>query len=253
MIQLRSITPRSWRSYLKTLRNNIYKIIYRGSEVKCPICESEFKVFAPYGGGPKSRPNALCPGCGSLERHRLLWLYLQENKAEWANKSLIHFAPEKVFYDFFAQEEIDYLPCDLFPEVYPFGELKEVDVTAIPFEDNSFGVILCNHVLEHVPDDRKALSELHRILEKGGWGILQVPLDIELDATYEDFSIITKKEREKAFGQDDHVRLYGKDYPDRLASAGFNVDQFDYVDKFSKEDIHFYGLDENETLYLVRK
>lgn len=231
---------------------------YRGDKVYCPICNSKFNEFAPF--GLVTRKNARCHTCGALERHRLLWKYLNERTNFFnTNKKirLLHFAPEKVFYNIFSvSQNIEYNPCDLFPDSYEYGgkiKIIKVDIINIPFEENYFDVILCNHVLEHIPDDVLAMSELYRVMKKGAWAILQVPIDYNRDITYEDFSITTPEGREKAFGQNDHVRWYGRDYKERLEKVGFNVKEDDYVKSFSSEDLFQYGLIESELIYYCKK
>jgi len=135
----------------------------------------------------------------------------------------------------------------------PLAKVK-MDIHAIPFEDNAIDIIFCNHVLEHVDDDRKALSEIHRVLKPGGWAILQVPFFYPLPkTTYEDKSITDPKEREKAFGQDDHVRMYGEDYGARLAESGFQVVEECLIDELSPEEKTRFALPDKEVIYKVVK
>ena len=254
---------KEYRNYQERKKLKSYerdKVFYQGDEVFCPICKSKFRMFAPF--GSIKRKNAKCINCGSLERHRLLFLYLSTKTNVFDDETkirLLHFAPEKAFYDIFSQKQnIEYIPCDLFPESYNFnGKIKvqKVDITKIPFEEDYFDVILCNHVLEHIPDDIQAMTELYRVMKKGGWGIFQVPIGYgyERETTYEDFTIITPKEREKAFGQQDHVRWYGQDYKDRLKSAGFNVTEDDYVKRFSSDELFQFGLRPSELIYYCKK
>lgn len=232
--------------------------VYRGNSVVCPICNSTFKQFAPF--GLVKRENAKCHVCGSLERHRLMWKYLREKTGIFNDNKkirLLHFAPERSFYDAFSKNKhVDYVPCDLFPEVYSYNgnvKIEKVDILDIPFDEGNFDVILCNHVLEHIPDDRKAMSELYRVMKNGGWGIFQVPLRYEREETYEDFTIVTPKDRVRAFGQKDHVRWYGRDYKDRLKGVGFNVKQDDYVKTFTSEELFKFGLIPSELIYFCSK
>lgn len=233
--------------------------IYYGEDVHCPICYSTYREFGPY--GLVSRKNAKCHNCDSLERHRLMYVYLKDEvklfDEKRGNLRLLHFAPENFFYELFSNKSyIDYTPCDLDPERYQFdGKIKtsKVDITNIAFEDESFDFILCSHVLEHIPDDHLAMKELYRVMTKNGSGIFQVPIDSDRMETYEDWSITSPKEREKAFGQYDHVRLYGKDYEERLRNAGFTVNIIDYPSSFSSEDIFKYGFVESEKIYHVSK
>ncbi|WP_081891323.1 methyltransferase domain-containing protein [Gillisia sp. Hel_I_29] len=137
--------------------------------------------------------------------------------------------------------------------LFKWPSVNKGDVTDLEFEDEKFDFIFCNHVLEHIPDDTKAMSELFRVLKKGGSAVLLVPIDVQLLETFEDFGITDPKEREKAFGQGDHVRLYGKDYVDRLATAGFKVSAIDYWNTLSQRDRFKYGILEYELIYFVEK
>lgn len=164
---------------------------------------------------------------------------------------MLHVAPELCFIDRFEKlENIDYITADI---ESPLAKVK-MDIHDIPFEENTFDVIFCNHVLEHVTDDIRAMSEMKRVLKPNGWAILQIPFFHPIpEKTYEDASITDPKEREKAFGQDDHVRMYGKDYADRLRSVGFDVTEDDFVQKLPKETVEKYALPEDEIIYLVKK
>ena len=164
---------------------------------------------------------------------------------------MLHVAPEKQFYLKFSRlNNIDYHPIDLNPDKYEYGSrTKVMDVTAITYPDAFFDVVICNHVLEHVPDDKKAMSEMFRVLKTGGWAILNVPVKINMENTFEDASVTDPKKREEVFGQCDHVRIYGKDYEVRLSQAGFKVEVIDYVSKFKPNEKFRYGLKENELIY----
>lgn len=231
------------------VRPLIYQF-YKGNQFFDPIDGKSYRKFLPYGYG-KQRENALSPGTLSLERHRQMWLYLK-NETDFFKKNLkvLHIAPEQEFLRRFKKmKNLDYISADLYS---PIVDVK-ADVLNLPFENESFDVVICNHVLEHIVDDRKAMSELYRVMRHGGWGILQVPMKNSLKKTYEDFSITDPKERQKHFGQYDHVRWYGMDYFDRLKSVGFEADANFYSKKYSKEEIRKFGLNENEILPLVFK
>jgi SAM-dependent methyltransferase len=253
---IKKIVPLALKRRYRDYRKQKKIQLYSGDNVLCPVCNSKFRIFEPF--GLIQRENAKCPQCGSLERHRLLWKYLNEKTDFFKKKiKLLHFAPEEAFYYIFSENQnIDYVPCDLFPEQFGYkggATLKEVNITNIPYHDETFDVVLCNHVLEHIPDDIKAMSELYRVMKTGAWGILQVPIDDNRENTYEDFSITSPKEREKAFGQSDHVRCYGKDYTDRLKSIGFNVKEDDYIKSFSQEELFIFGLISSELIYCCEK
>jgi len=223
---------------------------YKGDNFTDPIDGRNYKSFLPYG-YEKQRQNVLSPGTLSLERHRLMWLYLQ-NETDFftAKLKVLHMAPEQSFYKRFRNlKNLDYTTCDLDS---PIADVK-ADIQNLPFENDAFDVIFCNHVLEHVDDDKKALSELYRVMKPGGWGILQVPIRYKLKETFEDPTITDRKERIEKFGQYDHVRVYGTDYYETLKNAGFEVEKLNLSEKFSDEEIKRFALEKNEILPVVRK
>lgn len=231
------------------LRPLIY-LFFKGNKFTDPIDGKSYRKFLPYGYG-KQRENALSPGTLSLERHRQMWLYLK-NETDFFTKNykVLHIAPEQEFLRKFKKmKNLEYTSADLFS---PIVDVK-ADILDLPFEDENFDVIFCNHVLEHITDDKKAMSELYRVMKKRGWGILQVPMKNSLEKTYEDFTITDPKERQKHFGQYDHVRWYGMDYFERLKSVGFSVDINFYSQKFSEQEQKRFGLNVNEILPVVRK
>jgi len=191
---------------------------YRGNKFEDPIDGNRYRKLLPYGQLVK-RENALAPLSMSLERHRLIWLYLKKKTTFFSEKQrFLHVAPEYCFLRKFKKlNNLDYITGDL---ISPWADVK-MDITDIPFGDNEFDMAMCNHVFEHVDEDHKAMTEFFRVLKPGGWAIFQVPIDINREVTYEDDSITDSKEREKHFWQHDHVRLYGRDYGARLAKAGF--------------------------------
>lgn len=226
-------------------------LLYKGNKVTCPVCERNFSKFLSYGSDVAHRENVLCPYDLTLERHRLMWLYLK-NESDFftANLDVLHIAPEQCFYHRFrAQKNIKYLTGDL---VSPLADMH-FDLHQIPLEDNRFDVIFCNHVLEHVDDAMQCMKELFRVMKVGGWAIMQVPQDFSRETTYEDKSITSPEEREKHFWQKDHVRLFGKDYPDWLRKAGFEVQEFNPNTEFSVEFIERNRLMKSEILYIARK
>lgn len=223
---------------------------YRGSKFKDPIDRKTYRSFLPYG-YENQRENVLAPGTLSLERHRLLWLYLKNETSFFTeNLKVLHFAPEQAFYKRFKNlKNLDYTTTDLNS---PLADVK-ADICNLPFDDNSFDFILCNHVLEHIPDDTQAMQELYRILKPGGTGIFQIPQDLSREKTFEDNSITDPKERAKIFGQYDHVRVYGRDYFDKLRSVGFKVEEVDYTNDFSEEEIQRYRLAKGEVIPVCKK
>jgi len=218
----------------------------------CPVCEKSFSSFLSYGSAVAHRENVLCPYDLTLERHRLMWLYLK-NESDFftANKlKVLHIAPEQCFYSKFkVQKNLDYLTGDL---ESPLADLH-FDLHKIPLEDNQFDVVFCNHVMEHVDDPIQCMTELHRVMKIGGWAFMQVPQDFSRETTYEDAKIISPEEREKHFWQKDHVRLFGKDYPQWLEKAGFLVDVFVLTNHYDQETIEKFRLMQGELLYIAHK
>ncbi len=231
----------------------ILAFFLKGNRYTDPIDGKSFKSFLSYG-YEKQRDNVLSPSTLSLERHRLLWLYLKNETDFFSEtikrKSVLHFAPEQCFLKRFrALKNINYTTTDL---LSPIADVK-ADICNLPFEDNSYDVILCNHVLEHIPDDTKAMQELYRVLRPGGMGIFQIPQDLLRTHTFEDDTITDKAERANIFGQYDHVRVYGQDYFDKLRSIGFTVKEVDYTATLSAEAIKKYCLAKGEIIPVVYK
>ncbi len=224
--------------------------VLKGKNYTDPIDGKHFKTFLPYGYG-NQRNNVLSPSTLSLERHRLLWLYLK-NETDFFSKpyKVLHFAPEQCFLKRFKRlKHINYTTTDL---ESPIADVK-ADICNLPFEDNSYDIIFCNHVLEHIPDDTKAMQELFRVLKPHGMAILQIPQDLSRATTFEDDSITDKKERAKIFGQYDHVRIYGRDYFDKLRHIGFKVDEIDYTKHLSETEVEQYCLAKGEIIPVIYK
>jgi len=237
-------------------RRFLRKLTLQGNNVECPCCGNHFIAFLP--AGKPVRFNAMCPNCYALERHRLLWLFLFDMHSELLTKEikLLHIAPEFIFYKKLRKmQNLHYVPGDKFMPGYNYPRgVKDIDISSLIFFDNYFDAILCNHVLEHVPNDIQAMEEFYRVLKPEGWAILQVPIDYNRETTYEDNTLVTPEEREKHFGQHDHLRLYGRDYEERLRKAGFMVTKIDYGNTFNEKDKIRYGLDKNDTIiYFCKK
>ena len=223
-----------------------------GDRYFCPCCGGSFHTFWPSGETADSmRANTLCPTCSSLERHRLLWLYLDAHPDLVAGSvRLLHVAPELIVQRFLTQQErIDYVSIDLDSPL----AAHRMDVTRLAFPDCSFDAIICYHVLEHIPDDGSAMAELRRVLKPEGWAILQSPILWSRDRTYEDVSIVAPAERERHFGQHDHVRLYGNDYVDRLTDAGFHVTVDDFAARLPRSTAHRVRIDPEERIVICRR
>ena len=225
--------------------------LYKGDKYEDPIDGRNYKKLLPYGYEGRQRENALAPGTLSLERHRLMWLYLKEETDFFtAPKKVLHIAPEQCFYGRFRKmENLDYLTADLDS---PIADVK-MDIHKIQYPNDTFDVVFCNHVLEHVTDDIQCMRELRRVLKPGGLAIMQVPLDSSKAKTDEDPTLEDPEERKRRFGQYDHVRLHGRDYPERLKKAGFSVKKVDFSEKISEELFDRYALMKGEILYVCSK
>ncbi len=245
-----NIVPRPILIKMSYVVRPFLTLLLRGKNYTDPIDGKSFSKFLPYG-YEVQRDNVLSPSTLSLERHRLLWLYLK-NETDFFTKphKMLHFAPEQAFYKRFRKmKNLDYTTTDLNS---PLANVK-ADICNLPFNDNAYDIIFCNHVLEHIPDDTKAMQELFRVLSPGGWAILQIPQDLTRQKTFEDDSITDPKERAKIFGQYDHVRVYGRDYFDKLRSIGFEVEEVDYTEHLSTEEINRYRLSKGEIIPVCRK
>lgn len=237
-------------------------IFYFGNKYQCVFCGGNFRKLLPcginnrvakdiIGGGYRY---AVCPNCGSTDRERLIYFYLKKETRildKFSKKiNLLHIAPEKNLRKIFtSNERINYFPGDINPK----GNDYKIDITNISnFKNDFFDVIICNHVLEHVPNDRKAMRELLRVLSPTGFAILQVPISKTIEKTFEDFSIKKPKDREGVFGQSDHVRIYGKDYKNRLKNAGFAVKIYDIKNNLTDNEVEKLGLNKEEALYMCR-
>ncbi len=230
----------SLRAVLRPLR-------HFGLRRYCPFCERRLRTFLP--GGVVSRPEARCPLCGSLERHRLIWYFFRHKTGlfDGRPRRLLHVAPEPAFIPKLkAIPGLDYLSADLDS---PYAMVR-MDLTDIRYPEGHFDVIHCSHVLEHVADDRKAMRELCRVLAGGGWATIQVPVTAR--QTVEDPSIQDPAERERRFGQADHVRAYGPDVLDRLRDAGFSVMVCSAADIVGERNLARFGV-AGEQIFYCRK
>lgn len=243
--------PRAWLQRLAGWAVPVMGVAYMGRGRECPICGSRRRRFLPYG-YVRSREDALCPRCLSLERHRMLWLWIErESDLMQRLPRLLHIAPEvslmKHFRRLYRGTE-GYITADL---ESPLAD-KHFDVQDIPLADRSVDVVICNHLFEHVADDRLAMRELYRIMRHGGWGIMVVPEDRTREHTFEDDSITDAAERTRLFGQYDHRRIYGRDYDERLREAGFVVERVDYAAKLTADERSRYAV-AGDDLVIVRK
>lgn len=239
--------PRRYLQLFSGIGLKVVGLFYAGKAVECPICGSHYRTFLPYG-RINPRPNALCPSCLSLERHRLIWLFLKEKTNFFSQKlNVLHIAPEHCFMKRFEKIHGDgYITGDI---ESPLAKVK-MDIHEMPFKENAFDVVLCNHVLEHVQDDIAAMGEIRRVLKPGGWAVMQVPFFSPVpETTVEDPSITDPQEREKAFGQDDHVRKFGKDYALRIRKSGLTPEANIFAATLPAADCTKFGITRNEILY----
>ncbi len=213
---------------------------YAGTRYHCPCCDGRFSEFLPFGVARATRQGAMCPACGSLERHRMLTLYLRRRtKLLEVPTSLLHFAPERRIANWLkGHSNINYVSTDLFS---PEAAVRS-DITDLLFRDATFDAVICFHVLEHIPDDHKAMTELLRVLRPGGEALIQVPLYPDQEETFEDPTVTDPRERERIFDQSDHVRRYGRDFPRKLERAGFEVEWVEADSYCTPEEIALHGL-----------
>jgi SAM-dependent methyltransferase len=225
-----------------------------GNARYCPVCDRTSGAFEPFGEPP--REDAACPRCGSLERHRMIWFFLRRHADFVASRRrpdaqrlrLLHFAPEPCLEGLFRSvPRLDYVTADLDAR----GVMVHMDITRIPYPEGSFDSVLCSHVIEHVPDDRRALAELYRVLRPGGWAIVMVPL--RDGPTVEDPTIADPAERLRRFGQADHVRVCGHDYVDRVVAAGFDVRTLTSLDLTDEQGCTRMGFRKDHVFYYAAR
>ena len=234
MKSITTILPKGFKAFLFKIRGIVF---YSGNSRYCPVCKKKSRKFLkPLN---SNRENAMCPHCGSLERHRLTWLFFSKKTdlLDGKPKKILHVAPELCLMHMLQNKYgKNYITADL---SNPRDKVK-MDITDIKYANESFDVIYCSHVLEHVQKDQKAMRELYRVLKPNGWAVLNVP--ITADKTIEDDAVVDPEERLKKFGQKDHVRRYGPDYLDRLQKAGFGLEISTVKDLVQTEEITLMGL-----------
>jgi SAM-dependent methyltransferase len=247
---MRRIVPHRYRPLARNWFNELTWRAYRGDAVECNCCGGQFRRFRSWA-NDHGEMSPMCPRCGSLGRQRVDWLFLSERTDLTARPTrLLHFAPEPSLRQCIeGLPNVSYLSADLDSAL----AMERLDVTDIQYPEGSFDAIVCNHVLEHVEDDRRAMRELHRVLRGGGWALLQVPIDRSRAVTFEDPSITDARDRTHLFGQYDHVRRYGLDYTERLEEAGFDVTVDDFVTTIPEPRVRRLGLDTRETIYFCRR
>lgn len=251
---------------IKKLIRYLNSFFYSGNKFYCPNCNSNFKKLLNCGQheivleiqevvGSGLRRNCLCPRCHSLDRERLIYLFLQ-HKTDVFNKkiSLLHIAPRQSLKKIFKRaKNISYYQGDKYEEGYNYPkEVIKLDITNLDFADNTFDVIICNHVLEHIQNDYQAIKELYRVMKPGGFGIIQVPLSLKLEKTFE-VDAKNADERRRLFGQSDHFRIYAKDFKERLEKCNFEVNLYNPTDPDWNIDTELYALNKSEDLIVVNK
>lgn len=247
---LRRVVPHPYRPLLRRRYNELTSWAYAGDAVGCNCCGGRFRRFRSWT-DERGQLRRMCPRCGSLSRHRVDWLFLSERTDVRAKPiRLLHVAPEPSLERCFQRlPNVSYLSADYDSML----AMEQMDITNIRYPDESFDAIVCNHVLEHVNDDRRAMRELRRVLKPGGWALLQAPVDPTRAATFEDATVTAPRERARLFGQYDHVRVYGLDYPKRLKEAGFHVTVDHFIKTVPESRVRDLGIDVRETIYFCRK
>jgi SAM-dependent methyltransferase len=231
MRDIKTLLPLKYRLSIRINLIRFAGLFYRGKKFKCNVCGKSFRKMIPHGNTP--RPNAKCPNCLSLERTRVLWFYLKNHVVDNTQQlKILHFAPEyglkKVLRKY---QNLDYKNVDLNPDLAE----EVVDITNIPYPENSFDLILCSHVLGHVPDEKKAVDELFRVLKPDGQALVMTIINWNSEKTFEDPNITSASERLENYTEPDLVRLHGADFADRLRKSGFHVEVIDYAAKLGSE------------------
>jgi SAM-dependent methyltransferase len=243
---MRALAEPCYSPTIRRIARRLLPLAYSGRTVGCPCCGRTFRKFVSRFG-----TDELCPACLSLQRHRLFWLFLERRLAERSGDlAVLHFAPEEgIEQRLSGWPQIHYVTADLDPRS---PATMTFDIVAIPFADHSFDLVLCNHVLEHVDDDRAAIREIFRVLKPGGFLYSTHPVEMDLARTVEN-PAATPEERLKLFGQRDHVRRYGRDFVERLQDAGFDVAMHRYGRELGEEARAYYRLSADELIFACRR
>lgn len=245
---------------IKKIKQSLRLWLFSGNRITCPFCGYNARRLAWMGKDIEvikereivgaGRRCAKCYNCGSTDRERLVLIYLKEEYKLFdrlKSLSILHIAPEeKISAQILEAGFSDYVCGDLFTEGYTYPQyVHDINILKIPFEENRFDLIICNHVLEHIIPDSRAIKELYRVLKIGGLAILQVPISNNMSKTFENDLVVNPREREQVFGQYDHVRIYGQDYEERLKTAGFSTERVNISSQYEH-----YGLNYKEDIFL---
>ncbi|MBC8319529.1 MAG: methyltransferase domain-containing protein [Bacteroidetes bacterium] len=262
-----NLLPDQFLRSIKKIYLKMRGYYYIGNKYNCPICEYNFRKMLPGGfdldvikekniiGGGR-RNNNICPNCQSTDRDRLVFMYLKHETEIFKNKvKILHIGPEPSLYNRLKKHSnIFYVTGVKYTEgIYYHKDIDTMDLLELPSHDGEYDMVICNHILEHIINDTKAMSEIYRVLSHNGIAILQVPLSNLLETSYEDYSITCPKLREKHFGQFDHVRIYGKDYVKRLENAGFKVQSYYPVFNDITDELNRFALNKDEKLIIAHK
>jgi SAM-dependent methyltransferase len=243
-----STIPQKIRADMHVSFWKMKSIFVTGNNVNCNCCDKKFSRFLDYG-DYKKRKNAICPNCLSLERTRMLWDFLKDSKY-LNNKSILHFAPFRVI-----EKKIKQIPSIKYisGDIDPMLAMRKIDITKIDYNENSFDVVLCSHVLSVVKNDKKAIQELYRVLKPKGTLILQTYIYKKYEKTFENFNIESNNERYKAYGKHYLQRCYGKDFIERFIKEGFSVDIHVPNKTLTADKIKKHGLQNSGVIYLFTK
>jgi SAM-dependent methyltransferase len=250
MIDIFRITERPILARAVDLALAVRAVPFIGGRFVCPCCGWRLRAFTMGGFSLRTRHHGYCPRCNAKARHRRVWLYLQERTNLFSqNLRLFHVAPKYSLSRRLARmPHIDYVSADITNRP---NTVLTMDLATVPLRSSKFDAVICIHVLEHIDDDRSAIAEMYRILRPGGWALISVPIRLD-QRTYEDASIVSPAAREAAFGETSHVRYYGYDLSDRLATVGFEV-SIDRASDLDEPTRRRYGLLDDENIFLCRK
>lgn len=243
----KQLFPEKFRNQLRTSVQQMLAPLYYGSTYACNCCDKSFRKFLSK--GYENRQHAQCPNCGSLERTRLLLFYLEKETSIFSeNQSVLHIAPESTLFNIFSKLNIEYIDGDINPDY----ARHVIDLTNIPFDDNYFDLIICSHVLGHIPDEAKAVREMKRVLKPGGQALVLTLLDLSSLKTIEESQYVTPQQKLAAYGEPDLCRLHGMDMADRLGASGLKVEAIDYRKFFNTKTVERYRLGDGRREFIFR-